>query len=177
AGYLLLRRQAAALYVYGFMLTVTTVWAIVEVGFDWWQLVPRLDVWVVIGLALLLPWIRSRLVAPTKTATLALTISTAFAVVVLGASLFTNYNDRAGEVPERSQSVAADAAGPAISPNDWVAYGRSGLGNRFAPADQITPANVQKLQVAWTFHTGDFRGPTDPGEIANEVTPLKANGK
>jgi quinoprotein glucose dehydrogenase len=36
---------------------------------------------------------------------------------------------------------------------------------------------VQNLQLAWTFHTGDFKGPDDPGEIANEVTPLKANGK
>ena len=73
--------------------------------------------------------------------------------------------------------VAADAAGPKISPHDWTAYGRSGYGDRFAPAKQITPANVQNLKLAWTFHTGDFKGPDDPGEIANEVTPLKANGK
>ena len=33
------------------------------------------------------------------------------------------------------------------------------------------------MKEAWTFHTGDFKGDGDPGEIANEVTPLKANGK
>jgi quinoprotein glucose dehydrogenase len=176
-GYLLARRRTAALYVYASMLAVTTIWSIAEVGFDWWQLVPRLDVWVVVAIALLLPWVRNKLVAPSKTATVALSASTALAVVVLGISLATDYHDRPGQIAESSVPVAADAAGPKISPHDWTAYGRSGYGDRFAPAKQITPANVQKLQLAWTFHTGDFKGSGDPGEIANEVTPLKANGK
>lgn len=176
-GYLLARRRAAALYVYASVLAVTTIWSIAEVGFDWWQLVPRLDIWVVIALGLLLPWVRDKLVAPSKTATVALAASTALAIVVLGISLATDDHDRPGQIAEQSVPVAADAAGPKISPHDWIAYGRSGYGDRFAPAKQITPANVQNLQLAWTFHTGDLKGPDDPGEIANEVTPLKANGK
>jgi quinoprotein glucose dehydrogenase len=176
-GYLLVRRQAAALYVYAFMLAATTIWSIAEVRLDWWQLVPRLDVWVVIALVLLLPWVRNRLVAPSRATTLALATSTALPIVVLGISLALDYHDRPGQIAERSAPVATDAAGPNLSPNDWIAYGHSGFGDRFAPAKQITPANVQKLQLAWTFHTGDFKGADDPGEIANEVTPLKANGK
>ena len=27
-------------------------------------------------------------------------------------------------------------------------------------------------KVAWTYHTGDVRGPNDPGEATYEVTPL-----
>jgi len=176
-GYLLARRRAVALYVYALMLAATTIWSLVEVRFDWWRLVPRLDVWVVVALVLLLPWVRRRLVAPSSAATIALGTATAFSVIVLGISLAKDYDDRPGEVPERSQPLAVDAAGPKISPNDWIAYGRSGFGDRFAPATDITPANVQDLKLAWTFHTGDFKGPNDPEETANEVTPIKANGK
>src|SRR5262245_7269173 len=86
-GHLLARRRAEALYVYAGMLAVTTIWSIAEIGFDWWQLVPRLDVWVIIGIALLLPWVRNRLVAPSKNATVALAAATAVAVAVLGVSL------------------------------------------------------------------------------------------
>jgi len=177
AGYLLALRRAAALYVYALMLAATTIWSIVEVRFDWWRLVPRLDVWVVVALVLLLPWVRKRLGASSSAATIALGAATAFSVIVLGISLVMDYDDQPGEVPERSQALAVDAAGPKISPNDWIAYGRSGFGDRFAPATEITPANVENLKPAWTFHTGDFKGPTDPGETANEVTPVKANGK
>src|SRR5262249_48999440 len=171
-GYLFARRHPAALYVYAAMLAATTIWSIAEVGFDWWQLVPRLDVWVVVALVLLLPWVRNQLVAAPRMATLALALSTALSILVLGTSLAMDHHDRPGEVAERSQPFAADAAGPKISPNDWVAYGGANSGNRFAAASQITPANVGKLELAWTFHHGDFKGPDDPGEIANEVTPL-----
>src|SRR5262249_49330505 len=123
------------------------------------------------------PWVRNQLVAPPRMATLALVLSTALSVLALGVALAMDYHDRPGVVAERSQPVAADAAGPKISPNDWVAYGGANSGNRFAAASQITPANVGKLELAWTFHHGDFKGPDDPGEIANEGTPLKANGK
>src|SRR5262252_1464392 len=40
SGYLFARRHPAALYVYAAMLAATTIWSIVEVRFDWWQLVP-----------------------------------------------------------------------------------------------------------------------------------------
>ena len=32
---------------------------------------------------------------------------------------------------------------------------------------------MKDLQVAWTFRTGDLKTPNDPGEITNEVTPIK----
>lgn len=92
SGYLLARRRAAALYVYASLLAVTTMWSIAEVGFDWWQLVPRLDVWVVIALGLLLPWVRNSFVAPSNTAAVALAAWTALSLGVLGISLATDYD-------------------------------------------------------------------------------------
>jgi len=38
------------------------------------------------------------------------------------------------------------------SATDWPAYGHDASGGRFSPLTQITPANVSKLEVAWTYH-------------------------
>ena len=61
-----------------------------------------------------------------------------------------------------------------MPPGEWHAYGRTEAGRRWSPLAQITPGNVERLQVAWTYHTGDLRGqPGDPKETTFEVTPLK----
>lgn len=38
----------------------------------------------------------------------------------------------------------------------WAAYGRDVGGARHSLADQITPQNVDQLDVAWTYNTGDI---------------------
>jgi quinoprotein glucose dehydrogenase len=50
---------------------------------------------------------------------------------------------------------------------DWPVYGHDAGGQRYSPLTQITPANVAKLERAWTFHSGK------PG---SEVTPLVIAG-
>ncbi|RVC67967.1 membrane-bound PQQ-dependent dehydrogenase, glucose/quinate/shikimate family, partial [Mesorhizobium sp. M2A.F.Ca.ET.046.02.1.1] len=56
---------------------------------------------------------------------------------------------------------------------EWHFYGRTPFGQRYSPLDQITPDNVAKLQPAWTYRTGDVKGPDDIGETTYQVTPLK----
>lgn len=56
----------------------------------------------------------------------------------------------------------------AQDPGDWPNYGRDAGGSKYSPLDQITPANVSKLAVAWTYHT------TDPAGTWEE-TPLVIN--
>src|SRR4029453_7396522 len=74
----------------------------------------------------------------------------------------------AGRAAAQGQPTAGD------QPNeDWRAYGRSQLGQRYSPLTQVTPDNVTKLKVAWTFRTGDMPGANDPGESTFEVTPIK----
>jgi quinoprotein glucose dehydrogenase len=46
------------------------------------------------------------------------------------------------------------AAAPA---SEWPAYGGAPGGGHFSTATQITPANVQGLQQAWTHRSGDYR--------------------
>src|SRR6266550_7945699 len=42
---------------------------------------------------------------------------------------------------------------------DWKVYGGGSESIRYSTLDQINRENVQKLQVAWTFDTGDtFEG-------------------
>ncbi|MCU1259461.1 MAG: Pyrrolo-quinoline quinone beta-propeller repeat-containing protein, partial [Bryobacterales bacterium] len=59
------------------------------------------------------------------------------------------------------------------SDNDWPAYGRDPGGTKFSPLKQINRDNVNKLQAAWTFRTGDM---FDPKKVhkqpAHEATPL-----
>lgn len=62
---------------------------------------------------------------------------------------------------------------PQASDADWPAYGRTQEGTRYSPLSQINDKNVGKLKEAWTFQTGDLKTANDPGEITNEVTPIK----
>jgi quinoprotein glucose dehydrogenase len=57
---------------------------------------------------------------------------------------------------------------------DWSAYGGDGRGQRHAPLAQITPQNVDRLEPAWTFRTGELgEGFTRANEaLTFEATPL-----
>ncbi len=60
---------------------------------------------------------------------------------------------------------------------DWSANGRDAQGTRYSPASQITRQNVSRLEVAWTYRTGE----TDPRfktgkPTAFEATPLLVDG-
>jgi quinoprotein glucose dehydrogenase len=61
---------------------------------------------------------------------------------------------------------------------DWPAYGRDIGGSRFAPAGEVTPANVSALQVAWTYHTGETAPEfaTSADNRSLEATPIVVDG-
>ena len=47
----------------------------------------------------------------------------------------------------------------AVVSADWPHYGGGPEQIRYSPLTQITPANVARLKVAWTYDTGDaFKG-------------------
>jgi quinoprotein glucose dehydrogenase len=70
--------------------------------------------------------------------------------------------------------IAACVSQPAP---DWPTYGHDPGGQRFSPLDQITPANVASLRVAWTYHMRPA-GTTERGGgfASSEVTPLVVDG-
>ncbi len=177
---LLLRRRPAALWVHALVVLATMAWAVWEVGFNWWQLAPRGDVVVPLGIWLLLPWITRRLTGgaaarppgPLHGGGLAMAITLVLAVGLGGYAYLTPSNEQRGTLPE---AAVADfsALAEGVPPGEWHAYGRTGAGRRYAPFDQITPANVDQLEIAWTYQSGDVRRPDDPNETTYEVTPLK----
>ena len=83
-------------------------------------------------------------------------------------------------------AASAQAAGPAD--NDWPSYGNDQGATRYSTLKQITPENVDKLQVAWTYHmrpAGYVPPPLPPGLppgfrltgfSSSQATPIVING-
>lgn len=57
---------------------------------------------------------------------------------------------------------------------EWPAYGHDALGSRYSPLAQITRDNVARLDVAWTYRTGDRTRTRSPAKF--EATPLMVDG-
>lgn len=73
--------------------------------------------------------------------------------------------------------IAAPLAGQIPPPSDWPAYGRDPGGSRYSPLAEITPENVSRLTVAWTFNTGEASVAVRRGRPpALESTPLVVEG-
>lgn len=168
---LLWQRKALALWVYAALLLCTAAWSVWEVGFDFWALTPRLDVLFFFGVWLLLPFVYRHLIRPSAGAAPALGAVLVITVIGLVWAVFNDPQEINGTLSADAQTPAAVSS--TIPDADWPAYGRNQEGQRYSPLKQITDKNVGELKEAWTFQTGDVKRPTDPGEITNEVTPIK----
>ncbi|WP_315923816.1 glucose/quinate/shikimate family membrane-bound PQQ-dependent dehydrogenase [Mesorhizobium sp. SP-1A] len=169
-AWLLYRRSMSALWVFAAIVLATLVWAVWEAGFDWWSLAPRGGVLVLIALWLLTPWIWRRLAGRDGRAPLILAVLASLAVA--GYSMSADSYDLAGVLPT-DKAAATPNLGGDFPAGEWHFYGRTQFGQRYSPLDQITVDNVATLQPAWTYRTGDIRGPNDVIETTYQVTPLK----
>jgi len=107
-------------------------------------------------------------------------IAIVFVVVVAGVFTYVNIGAQSGS----SRSSA--------SSNEWPTYGHDPGGQRFSPLEQITPSNVDRLQVAWVYHmrpapAADSSSPTPAtqgrgggrggsGFASSETTPIVVDG-
>lgn len=181
---LIQRRQALALWVYAALIFASLGWALWEVGFDWWQLAPRGGVIVLLGLWLLLPPVRRRLEPRRAMSFQAKRLVSAFPIVLAvsvsgAAALYAMLQDPHGIHGTLStDAVTPDAASHDTVPDgEWHQYGRTDLGQRYSPLDQITTENVGSLELAWSFQTGDIMLPEDVTETTYQVTPLKVDDR
>lgn len=178
-AWLIRRRSALALWLYALTLIATLIWAVVEAGFDFWALAPRLDVLVLVGIWLLLPFVFRRFRSPARQAGFALGGSIVLAGVALVWAAFNDPQQIDGTVKASAAvPVRVDAvnASRVHRPGDWLAYGNTQGGTRYSPLTQIDQHNAQNLQQAWSFRTGDRKGLDDPLEITDEVTPIAVDG-
>jgi quinoprotein glucose dehydrogenase len=175
-GALLFLERRSALWVYAAVLIGTLIWAVGEIRFDWWPLAARGDVVYPLGCWLLTPWITRNLGRSDSSSyaamTLPLWVGVVAGAVVLIVGLSSTYHEVEGTLATADASQAEQNEGGQPK-EDWRAYGRTQLGQRYSPLNQITPANAKNLKVAWTFRTGDLPGKNDPGETTFEVTPIK----
>lgn len=169
AGVLLWRRRRLGLWIYLTTLVATTLWALLEVGLDFWQLVPRLDLFAGLAVPMILPGLRRELrpvvgkaqsrssveTQAERGSVLALLGVLAVVAIVLGAGLMRS-GSASGSKPVSPTALPSALAGVSESiGTDWIANGGDVGGTRFSSAAQITPDNAHKLQVAWSYRTGD----------------------
>lgn len=75
--------------------------------------------------------------------------------------------------------AGAAASLPAQTPaaSDWGYYGGNAFGQRFSTLDQINRSNVDRLEVAWTYRTGELGAAfAQAGKLTFEATPVLAFG-
>lgn len=163
------RQRLSGFWLYAAVFVGTVLWSLWEVGTAFWPLVPRLAPVLTLGLfaLLLLPRLSAGRVRAPAYAGAALV---ALVMVAGGASMFVPHGVIEG--PAASRAATATPAPAEAAP--WQHYGRTLAGTRFAPFTQITPANVDQLEVAWTFRTGEVNGPgtKNPGS-EDQNTPMQ----
>jgi quinoprotein glucose dehydrogenase len=174
---LIYRASRWSYWAFTLLILATLLWAVLEVGFDWWQLFPRGNLIVVIGVLLVLPTVTRVLGLPVSDGVfrlghLCLAVSLLATAVVAGVSLLHDPHDLSGRLSARDgPPMPIESAFKADK--DWTSYGGSVAGTHYSTLDQITPQNVSRLTAVWTFHTGDLKTNDDPNETTYETTPLK----
>ena len=139
---LLWRGQRFAYPLYALILVATMIWALCEVGFDFWPLAPRGDILVPFGLWLLAPWVVRSFPAERRPWRMPLVGAVVASIIIVGIALATTNDDVAGRLPTAVVGALPQTDADAVPDDEWHAYGRTGAGDHFSPLTQITPANV-----------------------------------
>jgi len=164
AGVLYIRRKPLASAIVAVLVVATLIWAVWEIGFAFWPMVPRLAPFLVIGFAAAIvhPWLAARRPTGQSRAFAAL-----FGVLLVAgfASMFRPHGVQEATVQPQQDAVAAVNDGSA----NWAHYSNGPQGTRFAPYTQIDKQNVGQLQVAWTYRTGELA----VGASESQNTPLQ----
>lgn len=171
-SFLLIKRKGVALFVYALILIATAIWSYIESGFDFWALVPRLDIWVAFGIWLLITPVYRQITTldAGNMPRVAVIVGLVINLLMVGASFIVNDPQ---EVYGTLKLNDAPPAASSVPAQDWPAYARTQDGVRYSPLTQINEHNVKDLKVAWTYQTGDVKRSDDPGELTNESTPIK----
>lgn len=145
------RVQPSAFFLFAAALLLTLAWAVYEAGTEFWLVGSR--IWLVGLLALWLctPFIRRRLWgddAPALFGMRTVQVCAAASVAVLGAMTYNLVSDDVLPIAEDLNF------GPPQNPTDWIAYGASNAGTRYAPHAAINKDNVGDLTPVWQADTG-----------------------
>ncbi|MFJ3050115.1 glucose/quinate/shikimate family membrane-bound PQQ-dependent dehydrogenase [Pseudomonas nitroreducens] len=174
SGLLIALRKPVGAWLFAAFLIGTALWAVSDTGLVFWPLFSRLFMFSAIGVVVALVYPLLARSAGRNAGRGAYGIAAVLAVLVAIA---------AGNMFVAHPSVAPTGKGPGLTPvdpahaqKDWAHYGNTEGGSRFAALDQINRGNVDKLKVAWTYHTGDV-AISDGNGAEDQLTPLQVGDK
>ncbi len=174
SGFCLLKGQMTGIWIYLLVFVLTLAWALYEAGLQFWPLVPRLIMPLVLAsIALLVtPLVAVSRGRPENARPFV------FGGVVLGlvfvaymSGMFFphgGFTHKVDVVPGTISSTSKDIG------TDWVSYGRNGEAIRFAPIKQINKDNVADLEIAWTAQTGFIADQSK--SLQDQNTPIYVDG-
>jgi quinoprotein glucose dehydrogenase len=160
---LLWRRRWESATVYGLMLLATIAWALWESGYDGWALMPRIVALAVVGLPFLIPSVKRSLVRRKAPRPVGVIIGSIVVALGVGAALHALMPPFVPKDPVYRVGFAPASAAhtvpkkDAIADGDWRNVGNDAGATRYSPLDQITPGNVGRMELAWTYRIGNGR--------------------
>jgi quinate dehydrogenase (quinone) len=172
----IIRHRPSGVALFSAVFLGTALWSVWEVGLAFWPLVSRLFamavglIFVVLSLPLLRRHMgRTSMWWPSVAAATVLAIGSVATV----AAMFVPHPEVAG--PETAPTLVPVSSGN--GQKDWAHYGNDPGGSRFAALDEINRDTIGKLDVAWTFHTGDVPESPTGNEAEDQQTPLQIGDK
>ncbi|MEJ5152805.1 membrane-bound PQQ-dependent dehydrogenase, glucose/quinate/shikimate family [Comamonas sp. MYb396] len=166
------RRSGGWLYLATFAATV--LWALAEVGLDYWSLVSRLLA-MTFGAAVVSACLPLLQAGSPRARSSKGPLALAGVLLLVGLVSFASMFQIHPEVQNQA-AISRKPVDAASAQKDWSHYGNGTNNDRFAALDQINVDNVNQLQVAWTFHTGDVPQSTGAG-AEDQTTPLQVGDK
>ena len=175
SGVQFVRQRPAGAWIYLGAFALTVAWALWEVGFDYWSLISRLLA-LTFGAAVVaasLPLLRKAAGQPAQTKA---ALSLAGVFLVAGLAAFVSMFQIHPEVKAASAAATRKPVAQGETQQNWDHYGNGYKNDRFAALDQINADNVNQLEVAWTYRTGDVPKSTGAG-AEDQTTPLQVGDK
>jgi quinoprotein glucose dehydrogenase len=172
SGALLMLRKRSGASLYGAVVFATLVWALWEVGWNGWALMPRIVTLAVLGLILFVPRV-SQALRDSRPPHWWTVLGGTVAAALLGTAAHALLPPLVYPDPLYQAGIGPAPAASPVGPDDgqWLNYGKDAGGSRFSALGQITPANVDRLTLAWNTDLGS-EGNDRYGDL--EVTPLMA---
>lgn len=182
------QRSAVGVLIYALLSGLTLVWALFEVGFAFWLLLPRLA--MPLGILLVMAvWSLlitregsersgNAYVGRYQKGALS-TLAAGGAALIYAFSISGDFTVN-GSINESNSDwwlQTAQTESGASDPTQWRHYGNTQAGTRFVSAAQINASNVRDLEIAWTYQTGvtpeNYPGGTTA--FAFQATPIKVD--
>lgn len=175
SGIQIARRRPNGGLLFALALVGTAIWAVIDVGLQFWPLVSRVLVFVGFGIlvALSQPLLRRAQKLPANPAPARIAAAVlALAFIATVAGMFVPHAP-----VSQGETLALKPVAPGQEQKDWAHYGNTAGGTRFAALDQITRDNVKDLEVAWTYRTGDTPVSPGGGGAEDQQTPLQIGNR